>query len=78
MEVILAGAPTRELQPGEAARIFTGAPLPEGADTVVMQENTRALDGNRVVIQGAAMQGVMSVVRAKPCAGTPSSPWVAR
>ncbi|MCH5598557.1 MoeA family protein [Niabella ginsengisoli] len=25
---------------GEAARIFTGAPLPEGADTVVMQEKT--------------------------------------
>ena len=58
VEVIPAGgAPTRVLQPGEAARIFTGAPLPEGADTVVMQENTRALDGNRVVIQGAAMQG---------------------
>jgi molybdopterin molybdotransferase len=26
------------LQPGQAARIFTGAPLPEGADTVAMQE----------------------------------------
>lgn len=26
------------LQPGEAARIFTGAPVPEGADTVVQQE----------------------------------------
>src|SRR5205085_5286833 len=25
------------LQPGEAARIFTGAPLPEGADTIVIQ-----------------------------------------
>src|SRR5262245_15633836 len=25
---------------GEAARIFTGAPLPQGADTVVIQENT--------------------------------------
>lgn len=28
------------IKPGEAARIFTGAPLPEGADTVVMQEKT--------------------------------------
>lgn len=29
----------RPLQAGEAARIFTGAPLPEGADAVVIQEN---------------------------------------
>lgn len=29
-----------QLQAGEAARIFTGAPLPGGADTVVMQEQT--------------------------------------
>lgn len=32
-----------------AFRIFTGAPMPRGADTVVMQENTRR-DGERVVI----------------------------
>ncbi|MBA3497680.1 MAG: molybdopterin molybdotransferase MoeA [Gemmatimonadales bacterium] len=32
--------PTRALGPGEAARIFTGAPLPDGADTVVRQEDT--------------------------------------
>src|ERR671910_2144932 len=32
--------PTRDLGPGECARIFTGAPLPEGADTVVRQEDT--------------------------------------
>jgi molybdopterin molybdotransferase len=31
--------PTRALQPGEAARIFTGAPVPAGADCVVMQEH---------------------------------------
>ncbi len=29
---------SRTLEPGEAARIFTGAPLPPGADAVVMQE----------------------------------------
>ena len=29
------------LGPGEAVRIFTGAPLPEGADAVIMQENTQ-------------------------------------
>ncbi len=32
--------PARRLGAGEAARIFTGAPLPEGADTVVRQEDT--------------------------------------
>jgi molybdopterin molybdotransferase len=32
--------PTRVLGPGECARIFTGAPLPEGADGVVRQEDT--------------------------------------
>ena len=32
--------PTRALGPGESSRIFTGAPLPEGADTVVRQEDT--------------------------------------
>ncbi|MGE5231215.1 MAG: molybdopterin molybdotransferase MoeA, partial [Deltaproteobacteria bacterium] len=32
--------PTRALGPGEAARIFTGAPLPEGADSVIRQEDT--------------------------------------
>ena len=37
----LAGA----LAAGHAARIFTGAPLPAGADTVVMQEHCRAGDG---------------------------------
>lgn len=32
--------PTRPIGPGECARIFTGAPLPAGADTVVRQEDT--------------------------------------
>ncbi|HEX8992230.1 MAG TPA: hypothetical protein VF784_11185, partial [Anaerolineales bacterium] len=35
------GATTR-LRPGEAARIMTGAPLPEGADAVIMVEDTDA------------------------------------
>ena len=30
-----------ELAPGECARLFTGSPLPRGADAVVMQEDTR-------------------------------------
>ncbi len=32
--------PARSLQPGECARIFTGAPLPDGADGVIRQEDT--------------------------------------
>jgi molybdopterin molybdotransferase len=32
--------PTRSIGPGECARIFTGGPLPAGADTVVRQEDT--------------------------------------
>jgi molybdopterin molybdotransferase len=32
--------PTRAIAAGECARIFTGAPLPEGADSVIRQEDT--------------------------------------
>ena len=39
--------PTRPIGPGECARIMTGAPLPPGADAVLMQERTRA-DGEWV------------------------------
>ncbi len=36
---IAAGSSGQPLRPGEAARIFTGAPIPPGADAVVMQED---------------------------------------
>lgn len=53
VEVIAAGVqPQRRIQAGQAARIFTGAVMPEGADTVVMQEVTRRED-NKVVILAA-------------------------
>ncbi len=39
---IPAGAAPLPLEPGTAARIFTGSEIPPGADTVVMQENTTA------------------------------------
>lgn len=38
------------LQPGQASRIFTGAAVPEGADTVVMQEKT-SRSGNELILQ---------------------------
>jgi molybdopterin molybdotransferase len=40
------------LTPGHAMRIFTGAPMPEGADTVFMQEDVRVEGGNVVLPAG--------------------------
>ncbi|HYE92762.1 MAG TPA: gephyrin-like molybdotransferase Glp, partial [Terriglobales bacterium] len=43
---VTAGAmPSRDVRAGEAMRIFTGAPLPSGADAVIPQEDTDASDG---------------------------------
>jgi molybdopterin molybdotransferase len=54
VETIPAGGfPTRSLEAGECARIFTGAPLPPGADGVVRQEDTTPLGGDRVRIDRA-------------------------
>src|SRR5215470_11029483 len=43
--------PDRQLRisPGEAVRIFTGAPIPAGADAVVMQEDTTR-EGDEIVV----------------------------
>ncbi|HEX3864079.1 MAG TPA: gephyrin-like molybdotransferase Glp [Stellaceae bacterium] len=41
---------------GEAARIFTGAPLPAGSDTIVIQEDT-VRDGDRVEVREGAARG---------------------
>ena len=53
---IAAGHTGQALRAGEAARIFTGAPIPEGADAVVMQEQCRA-DGDHVVVDHAPRAG---------------------
>lgn len=45
---ILAGTAPAPLTPGTCARIFTGAPVPAGADCVEMQENADVLDDGRV------------------------------
>jgi molybdopterin molybdotransferase len=42
----------RDLAPGSAARIFTGAPMPPGADTVLMQEDSRLEPGAVLVPPG--------------------------
>ncbi|WFS20663.1 molybdopterin molybdotransferase MoeA [Pseudomonas sp. 905_Psudmo1] len=45
---IQAGTAPTPLESGTCARIFTGAPLPEGADTVEMQENVELDEAGRV------------------------------
>lgn len=42
--------------PGTAVRIFTGAPMPDGFDTVMMQEDA-VLDGDRVVLRPGLKRG---------------------
>ena len=52
IEEIPAGyQPKREICSGEAARIFTGAIVPQGADTIVMQEHTQRVQKHFVKIQ---------------------------
>lgn len=48
--------PVREVGPGQASRIFTGAPIPPGANAVVRQEDTRA-DGCRVEVFASLAPG---------------------
>jgi molybdopterin molybdotransferase len=55
--LVSAGAvPERPVGPGEAIRIFTGAPLPAGADAVVPQEDVE-VDGDRIRVRGRVEPG---------------------
>ena len=49
-------AATHTVKPGEAVRIFTGAPMPPGADTVFMQEDCR-IDGAHVIVPPGLPRG---------------------
>ncbi|RLJ62650.1 molybdopterin molybdotransferase MoeA [Sulfurisoma sediminicola] len=53
---IPAGSVGHRLEPGTAARIFTGAPVPEGADAVVMQERCER-HGDDVVVNHVPREG---------------------
>jgi molybdenum cofactor synthesis domain-containing protein len=55
-EVAAGHAPTIAVGTGEAVRIMTGAPVPDGADAIVMVERTRA-DGDAVAIFQSATPG---------------------
>ena len=50
------GSYDKALKPGETVRIFTGGPLPMGADSIVIQEDTRA-DGTTITILEAPRLG---------------------
>ena len=56
---IAAGGMGVALAPGTAARIFTGAPVPAGADAIVMQEDCSVLDGEpaRIAVQAVPSPG---------------------
>ncbi|AYD01286.1 gephyrin-like molybdotransferase Glp [Neorhizobium sp. NCHU2750] len=45
------------LERGQAVRIFTGAPVPEGADTILIQEDAERLDGDRIRTTFAVTRG---------------------
>ncbi len=47
----------RSVGPGKAVRIFTGAPVPEGADTIVIQEDTKPEPPDGVVILADSPEG---------------------
>ncbi len=50
------GRPVKAVGAGEAIRIFTGAPMPEGADTVFMQEDVNAV-GDTIIVPPGLKRG---------------------
>lgn len=51
IESVAAGQfPARPIGPGQATRVFTGAPLPAGADTVIRQEDTEGAAPSQVTV----------------------------
>src|SRR5437879_3594455 len=50
-EIAAVRTPRRPVGPGQVTRIMTGAPIPDGADAVVMVERTRMLDSDCVRIE---------------------------
>jgi molybdopterin molybdotransferase len=72
---IPAGQSAQPLVPGTCARIFTGANIPSGADTVIMQEDTKCVDdhvafahppkkGDNIRAKGQDMQAGQTVIKA--------------
>ena len=51
--------PKLKIGPGEAARIMTGAPIPEGADGVIMQERT---DEEVILLRYTNLSNLMEII----------------
>jgi molybdopterin molybdotransferase len=56
-EITAGRVPSCPVGPGQASRIMTGAPIPEGADAVVPVERSRLLETNQVKLEGQARSG---------------------
>ncbi|SDT46747.1 molybdopterin molybdotransferase MoeA [Bradyrhizobium canariense] len=71
---VQAGASASEaIKPGHAVRIFTGAPMPQGADTVFMQEDVRVEDDGKVVLPAGLRSGAnVRLTGEDIAAGTPA------
>jgi molybdopterin molybdotransferase len=66
VEEITAGrTPQKALGPGQASRIMTGAPIPQGADAVVMVERTREAGPGRVEIEDSPRPGQHVLARGR-------------
>lgn len=57
-EMAAGSGETFSLTPGTAARIFTGAPVPAGADTVVMQEKTKVENDRLLILDNDLRSGI--------------------
>jgi molybdopterin molybdotransferase len=64
------------VRPGEAMRIFTGAPVPEGADAIVMVERTERLDGGAAV--AISVPATPATTCAPPATTWPPATWSSR
>jgi molybdopterin molybdotransferase len=64
IEEITAGrTPQRAVGPGQAARIMTGAPVPDGADAVVVVERTTSRDDGSVQVEDRAPRTGQNILR---------------
>src|SRR5262245_54702294 len=69
VEEITAGqTPKLSVAGGQASRIMTGAPMPEGADAVVMVEKTRLLGDGQVALESRAFPGMNALARGREMA----------
>lgn len=63
---ITAGQVARQaVRPGQALGIMTGAPLPSGADAVVIVERSRPIEGNQICLDGPVRSGQNVLFRAQ-------------